>query len=290
MFCTTIPPSNSFIEALDSNFQRHRLDAVTEGSTAQEANPRLDDSLRLEAHDVDSDLNINEPKDKQTGLHDIHLQDSHSFSDTLYKQIYGIPETWLSLLSQTTRLANVMETFRIAQRSCTNRSLEAWETLHRRSIRLENLICSCDLSLAQVEPSKPHGHMLRALNSALVIFFYRRMRRVHPAILAAHIDSVIASLTDFAAALPQEHPTGPGAAWLAFIAGCEALTAPRRAAILRWLDTAISSCGPAGFSAAREMMVNLWQRQDEHLETNRGEPMLTWTTFIQERQIWPLFC
>ncbi|KAL4735283.1 fungal-specific transcription factor domain-containing protein [Aspergillus similis] len=280
-------PSSTFIEALNSNFQRPRADAITDRST--EPNPRLDDFLRLEAHDADSDLNINEPKDEQTGLHDIHLQDSRSFSDTLYKQVYGIPETWLSLLSQTTRLANVMETFRIAQQSCGNTSLHAWETLHRRSVRLENLICSCDLSLAR-DPSRPHDHMLRALNAALVIFFYRRIRRAHPAILAAHVDSVISSLTDFTAGLPPEHRTGPGAAWPAFIAGCEALSSQRREAILAWLDSAIANCGPVGFSAARDIMVDLWHKQDGHLERNRGEPMPTWTTFVREREIWPLFC
>ncbi|RDW64535.1 Zn(II)2Cys6 transcription factor [Aspergillus mulundensis] len=277
-------PSASFIEALNANFQRPRLEGAAERLT--ESNPRLDDFLRLEAHDSDSDLNINEPKDKQIGLHDIHLQDSRSYPDTLYKQIYGIPETWLSLLSQTTRLANVMETFRLAQQSCGNISVEAWETLHRRSIRLENLICSCDLSLTR-DPSKPHDHMLRALNAALVIFFYRRIRRVHPAIMAAHVDSVISSLEAFTSAL---HRTGLGAAWPAFIAGCEALTAHRREAILAWIDNAIASCGPAGFSAARDIMVELWRRQDEHLERNRGESMPTWTTFIQDRHIWPLFC
>ncbi|KAL6237828.1 hypothetical protein BDW75DRAFT_248302 [Aspergillus navahoensis] len=280
-------PSSTFIEALNSNFQRPRGDAITDRST--EPNPRLDDFLRLEAHDADSDLNINEPKDEQTGLHDIHLQDSRRFSETLYKQVYGIPETWLSLLSQTTRLANVMETFRIAQQSRGNTSLDAWETLHRRSVRLENLICSCDLALTP-DPSRPHDHMLRALNAALVIFFYRRIRRVHPAIMAAHVDSVISSLTDFAAALPHEHRTGPGAAWPAFIAGCEALTSQRRQAILAWLDNAISNWGPVGFSAAKDIMVNLWNKQDKHLEKNRGEPMPTWTTFIRNSEIWPLFC
>ncbi|KAL2838521.1 fungal-specific transcription factor domain-containing protein [Aspergillus pseudoustus] len=280
-------PSNSFIEALDVNFQRHRLDVAPR---AEEPEPRLDDFLRLEAHDADSDLNINEPKDKQTGLHDIHLQDSRSFSDTLYKQIYGIPETWLSLVSQTTRLANAMETFRIAQRSGRNTSLAAWETLHRRSVRLENLICCCELSPTRTDPSKPHGHMLRALNAALVIFFYRRIRRVHPAIMAAHVDTAIASLAEFTSSLPPGQSTGPGAAWPAFIAGCEALTAPRRDSIARWLENAISTCGPAGFRAARDIMVELWQRQDEHLHTNRNDPMPTWIDFVREKQIWPLFC
>ncbi|KAL4876734.1 fungal-specific transcription factor domain-containing protein [Aspergillus karnatakaensis] len=278
-------PSSSFIEALGLNFLRRRTDPVPD-----EHNPRLDDFLRLEAHDADSDLNINETKDKQTGLHDIHLQDSRSYPDTLYKQISGVPETWLSLLSQTTRLANVMETFRNAQKSRQDTSLEAWETLHRRSVRLENLICSGDLALPRAGSSKPQAHMLRALNAALVIFFYRRIRRVHPAIMASHVDSVILSLADFTAALPQEHRIGPGAAWPAFIAGCEALTASRREALLQWIETTISTCGPAGFSTARDIMVELWRRQDDHLEMNRGDPMPTWTTFIQERQIWPLFC
>ncbi|KAL2813382.1 fungal-specific transcription factor domain-containing protein [Aspergillus granulosus] len=280
-------PSNSFIEALDINFQRHRLDIATR---AEEPEPRLDDFLRLEAHDADSDLNINEPKDKQTGLHDIHLQDSRSFSDTLYKQIYGIPETWLSLVSQTTRLANVMETFRIAQKSGRNTSLAAWETLHRRSVRLENLICSCDLSPVRGDPSKPHDHMLRALNSALVIFFYRRIRRVHPAIMAAHVDTTIVALAEFTSSLPPGHPTGPGAAWPAFIAGCEALTAPRRESVTLWLENAISTSGRASFGTAKEIMVELWRRQDEHLHTNRGDPMPTWIDFVREKQIWPLFC
>ncbi|KAL3478875.1 fungal-specific transcription factor domain-containing protein [Aspergillus californicus] len=282
-------PSNSFIEALDLNFQRHRPDSVADGSI-HEPVPRLDDFLRLEAHDADSDLNINEPKDKRTGLHDIHLQDSRRYSDTLYKQIYGIPETWLSLVSQTTRLANAMETFRIAQKAGRNTSLEAWETLHRRSVRLENLICACDLSPSRGDPSKPHIHMLRALNAALVIFFYRRIRRVHPAILATHVDSVIIALVEFTAALPQGHPTGPGAAWPAFIAGCEALSTTRREQIILWVENSIATCGPAGFEAARDTMLELWRKQDEHLETSRGDPMPTWIQFVQERQIWPLFC
>ncbi|KAL4887809.1 hypothetical protein BDV59DRAFT_211989 [Aspergillus ambiguus] len=92
-------PSASFLEALDTQF---RTPPSINTLSANE-NPRLDDFLRLDARNSDSDLNIDEPKDLDVGLHDIHLQDSRVFSETLYKQIYGIPETWLSLVSQTTR-------------------------------------------------------------------------------------------------------------------------------------------------------------------------------------------
>ena len=70
-------------------------------------NARLDDFLRLEPHSSDSDLEIDELKDGD-GLRDIHLEDSRHWGDTMY-HIYGISETWLSLVSQTTRLANIMD-------------------------------------------------------------------------------------------------------------------------------------------------------------------------------------
>jgi arginine metabolism regulation protein II len=289
-------PSNTFLEALKSNFRAPPASAPAPAST-NERNPRLDDFLRLEAPYMDSDLNIHEHKDKETGLHDIHLQDSRSFPDTLYKQIYGIPETWLSLVSQTTRLANVMDTFRIAQVTTEDTSLGAWETLYRRSVHLENMICSLDVDRTRgaaldqhINASKPHGHMLRALNAALVIFFHRRVRRAHPAILASHASSVITSLEEFSATLPHGELGGPGVIWPAFIAGCETLAIPQREAVTRWLDKAESVCGFAAIKTARDIMGEVWGRQDEHLAKNPGALMPTWVDVVKERKQWPLFC
>ncbi|KAJ5408749.1 hypothetical protein N7509_002632 [Penicillium cosmopolitanum] len=261
-----------------------------------EPNSKLDDFLRLENQNSDSDLNIDEPKDRASGFHDIHLHDSRSFPETLYKQIYGIPETWLSLVSQTTRLANVLTTFLVARNLGRNVSLEAWECIQRRATRLENLICSFNLGLARGKvtdlqaTSKPHAHMLEALNSALVIFFYRRIREAHPAVLQGHVDSVIYALEECKASLLEDGPTGPGTAWPAFIAGCEALTTSRRNAIMQWLNDASSTCGYASFATARDIMVKSWQRQDEHLAANRGDSMPSWIDIVKEEQIWPLFC
>lgn len=285
-------PSTSFLEALDTQFRTPpSMDTI-----AANGNPRLDDFLRLEAKNSDSDLNIDEPKDPDIGLHDIHLQDSRVFSETLYKQIYGIPETWLSLVSQTTRLANVMETFRNARAMGKYTSLEAWETLQRRSVRLENMICSFDLRRSQSHPEnmdpspKLHHHMLHAFNGSLVIFFYRRIRKVHPAVLGGHVDNVISALEKFNAALPLEGHTGPGTAWPAFVAGCEAITSTRREAILRCLDDAYSIRSFAAFTAARSIMTELWRRQDEHLGTNRGDRLPSWVDVLKDGNLWPLLC
>jgi arginine metabolism regulation protein II len=287
--------SSSSLEALGSRFRARSLKGSAE-SEVSEPNPRLDDFLRLETQNSDSDLNIDEPKDHASALYDIHLQDSRSHPETLYKQIYGIPETWLSLVSQTTRLANVLETFGVAREAGKNVNLRTWETLQRRSMRLENMICSFSLGRTRAgvlelhADSKSHGHMVEALNAALVIFFYKRIRHTHPAALQGHVDSVITALEACSATRTKEDPTGPGTAWPLFIAGCEAISAPRREAIMTLLDIASAVCGFAAFSAARNIICEVWRKQDEHLTANRGESMPSWVDIVQQGQTWPLFC
>lgn len=289
--------SYSCLESLGSS-RPHKSSGESNSSAVilGEPNPHLDDFLRLEAQISDCDLNIDEPKDRGVGYHDIHLRDSRSFSDTLYKQIYGIPETWLSLVSQTTRLANVIQTFVEARNAGREVHLEAWDTLQCRAHRLENMICSFHLGRARSgqtdlqATSRPHVHMLEALNNALVIFFYRRVRKVHPAVIQCQVDNVITALEQSRASMPERDPTGPGTAWPAFIAGCEAITSARREAYIRWLDNASSISGFSSFATARGIMIKVWRRQDEHLATNRGDAMPCWIEIAIEDSTWPLLC
>ncbi|PYH44077.1 Zn(II)2Cys6 transcription factor [Aspergillus saccharolyticus JOP 1030-1] len=305
-------PSEHFLDALRCSFRCPKSDTIakptttTTTTTPNEHPPRLDDFLRLARCPSDSDLNIHEPKSQEVGLHEIHLQDSRSYPDTLYHQIYGIPETWLSLVSQTTRLANVMETFRLARRtrSVKQASSEAWDALHRRSARLENMVCALASRKGEREGgtgtgterannrSEPgvqaHACLLDALNAALVIFFYRRIREVHPLVLEGFVDQVVSSLGRFDAALTEAGWTGPGTAWPLFIAGCEAMTAERRGEVLRLLEKGEARCGFAGFRVAREVLKEVWVQQDEHLTSSRGESVPTWLDVTKRGQIWPI--
>lgn len=194
--------SKQFLDALQQNFQPP-VTGPESAETMDESSARIDNFLRLETHSLDRDLNIHERKDQETSLRDIHLEVSRDYPETLYKEIYGIPETWLSLISQTTRLANVMETFRNARGSLPNLKFEAWDTLHRRSVRLEYMICSLNRTRSEDpnhdgdETPKPDRHMLRALNAALAVFFYRRIYQVHPQILRPYVDDVITGQEKF---------------------------------------------------------------------------------------------
>ncbi|KAF5865414.1 hypothetical protein ETB97_004232 [Aspergillus alliaceus] len=103
-------PSASFIETPNHSFQPREEILEQDNSRRSGLDARLDDFLLLQPRQADSDLDIDAPKEREVALHDILLEVSRRWADTLYSEIYGIPETWLSLVSQTTRLANVMDT------------------------------------------------------------------------------------------------------------------------------------------------------------------------------------
>ncbi|KAJ0421722.1 fungal-specific transcription factor domain-containing protein [Aspergillus carlsbadensis] len=301
-------PSKTFLYALQNDFKSSRS-AAPEDPTS-----RRDSFMRLEINATDRDLNIDERKDKETSLKDIHLEDSRNFPETLYKQIYGIPETWLSLLSQTTRLANVMEMFRHARNTVPNLSFDAWDTLHRRGVRLEYMICSLNSNSrhspndshdetdnpdnannadADAKSPTPRTHLLRALNAALLIFFYRRIRNLHPQILQHHVDDVLTGLEEFRLALPpSEQIIGLGSIWPAFIAGCEAINSSRREAIVRWLDCAYASCRFPALEVAKEVMRGVWEGQygGEKGVRARGEVCRTWVDVARQERVWPMLC
>lgn len=251
-----------------------------------------DDFLHMEHSD--NDLDIDSPKDSRKDIPDIHLHDSRKSAATLAKQVYGISETWLSLVSQTTRLANVMEKVRAAQNADIQVDSKISRFLQERSDRLESVIHSyvsqSDYSGTPENNPEAYAHVFRAFNAGLVIFFYRRVRKVHPGIMAGQVDIVIQSLQSLHAELPTVDHTGPGTVWPVFMAGCEAMTKDRRNAILEILEKSESNCRLPPLQTARSVMTSLWERYDEHLGANRRESLYNWMDILKERQAWPMFC
>ena len=95
---TLLPPIESSLSK-----SRRSANGTQEDSTANvTTHGHLDDFLRVDAHEGDSGTDSDEYKDDEVGIRDIHLEDMRPWSNTMYLQIYGIPETRLSLVSQTT--------------------------------------------------------------------------------------------------------------------------------------------------------------------------------------------
>lgn len=243
---------------------------------------RLDDFLRLQPHASDSDLEIEEFKEHETGRRDIHLEDSRESMDTLYPQVYGIPETWLSLVSQVTRLANLLD---MVKSRPSSSSYELSNSLQKRAKLLEEMICSfasrpimCS-SGGQHAPDEddntqrqaahadgPNPHMLRALNTALEIFFYRRIRDLHPRILQGYVSDVIDSLRSFEEALASHNLEGPCPVWPLFMAGCEAVRPKDREFFAELTQRGVEQFGISSFKTAGDIMASVWKRRDRPLE------------------------
>ncbi|OGE47250.1 hypothetical protein PENARI_c053G02949 [Penicillium arizonense] len=166
-------PSDSSVDNLNTHCQFQTPDSSLNSiAEIAERGRRIDDFLHFE--NSEGDLNIDEPKDRRMDLPDIHLQDSRKSTESLCQQVYGIPETMLSLVSQTTRLANVMQTLGNAQDLGIPIGSHVWKTLNRHTTHLENVINSFrnrDLVRDTCkEQTSPHELMVQALNSSLVIF------------------------------------------------------------------------------------------------------------------------
>lgn len=256
---------------------------------------KLDSFLHLEPRHLESWNNAN-GEGGGSNFQDIHLAESVQEQDNMYMQIYGVPETWLSLVSQVTRLANVMDRLSLKQKRS---DAEILVSLQPRASYLENAVClfksryySNPESLPDHVDGRggtrditPHTHMVRALSSAVVIFFYRRIRNVNPLVLQDSVNYVISSLHAFDEALERCGLLGPGTAWPAFIAGAEALTNGQRRSIISWLDKAFSKSGWMGYKASKDVLLELWRQRDDAGGTINS---VTWMDICRRMNCWPL--
>lgn len=267
----------------------HARGRVSHGSTTPRQYTRsgptskLDDFLRFETHLGTNDPEGNEAR--ETALRDIHLEESQENPHSMYGLIYGISEPWLRLLSQTTRLANHIDAMTTTGETNLN------ESLMQRAARLENLICSFAASQTTGnEYATPNYHLHRALNSALVVFFYRRVRNVNPWILQSHVDAVIDSLEKFNQALTLHDLVGPGTVWPAFVAGCEAMAGAKRHRFIQWIETAESKTALIYYTQAKEVLREVWSRREHNGPEDSNHRPLTWVDILRERKVWLVAC
>jgi arginine metabolism regulation protein II len=126
------------------------------------------------------------------GQLDLHLTSPLVDRDGMCMQIHGVPETWLRLVSQTTRLANLLDKLKPG---APGADFEVFTRLQTTSATLESAVCAFQERFQlPAQGASPHEYMVRALSAALVIFFYRRVKHIRPLMLQESVTQVIASL------------------------------------------------------------------------------------------------
>lgn len=252
----------------------------------QEASGKgLDNFLHMVEYKARPHLDTDTFQKTAEGQLDLHLTSPLVDRDGMCMQIYGVPETWLRLVSQTTRLANLLDKL---NPGAPGADFELFTRLQTTSATLESAVCAFQEHFQLPDQgASPHEYMVRALSAALIIFFYRRVKRIRPLMLQESIAQVITSLHAFDLALQQHNMPGPGTAWPAFMAGAEAMHQPQRQAIIAWLDKANMRSGWKGYTTSQRILKELWKRRDALVGSHE---LPTWVEVCRDLHCWPLLC
>lgn len=233
------------------------------------------------ANDIlDAEIDMTLAKGNKIGHNDIHLEVMGQWDDTLFPDIYGIPESLMALLSQVIRLANEQE---LLNRGGPTVDARIAGELKRRASLLEKYILSWESSpkfkSAAIKDDQATDvsqnqkiqtatdFMVQAMHQALILFYYRRVPNISALILQDTVRNCLDFLTRYetarveesVAAAPFTHTPDSAILWPGFVAACEALDPALQKGLLDWLVATghRTSLGP--FSAAAGTAQCVWK-------------------------------
>jgi arginine metabolism regulation protein II len=177
-----------------------------------------------------------------------------------FAEIYGFPQQLLSFISRATCLANAM-----AGTTCP-RDVSALEQQCRQ---LEAEICEWKapeqvasneddpFSLLANQIMMPH--LIDAMHSAIMIFFYRRVRHVHPVTLQHCVERTVSKLERFEAEKKTLCLANCGIVWPGFMAAAEALDEGLQDRARLLLRSCATETGMRNFDLACDLVENVWR-------------------------------
>ncbi|KAL2698473.1 hypothetical protein AAEP93_009861 [Penicillium crustosum] len=239
--------------------QRHRVHAAIE--TSGLGNYSLDSlSFRLSGW-KNLDQEMMRVRGQEEGENDLHLERPGFWSDTLYPEIFGIPEAWVLLLSQVVRLGKEKDA---AEADDASNCISLKEFIGRAKT-LEDYINNLPLpSLENIQSELDHEiieNMLNAMQNALAIYFYRRIHDVDASLLQKKVLGVLDRL------LRCEHRDSSvvhgsaGFIWPAFIAACEAEDPLVQASFSDWFGNSARRSGLSCFTETLANIQRIWQEK-----------------------------
>ncbi|KAJ5601192.1 fungal-specific transcription factor domain-containing protein [Penicillium lagena] len=233
-------------------------------------------SFRVTDHNPETDLNIDVEKSIEIGYNDIHLEVMGTWKESLFLEIYGVPEALMSLLSQTIRLANEQEL--LNHDSILDPDVVIY--LNRRTKLLEHHILTWKPSEAppdspeerlvnttrDLENTKAAYYAAMAVHQSLILFYYRRVHNINALILQDTVRKVI----DFVRQSEQSTTEGdhhvPSLLWPCFVAACESLDLELQSQLLEWLLASGRRTSISSFTAAAKVVQNVWKFREETMD------------------------
>ena len=245
--------------------QRHHVREAVE-SSEMVVYSRDGLSFRLKDwNDLDQEETV--VKSQEEGENDLHVSEPGLFSATMYPEIYGIPETWIFLLSQTIRLGNERDTAEHGLKEKTTPLkdfLRRAKAIERRINNMEGMMPIVSTS-GNREPIDQHVFetILQGMQAALAIYFYRRVYDVDASMLQRKVVSVRDWL------FRSEHADRTtvfgyvGQLWPTFIAACEAEDQELQSSFSTWLINSAQQSGLPCFTETLKDIECVWQEKQK---------------------------
>jgi hypothetical protein len=219
-------------------------------------------------------------RDREEGENDLHLERPGLFSATLYPEIFGIPESWLHLLSCVIRLGAEKD----AAEDSTSNSINLKDFIGRAK-SLEDYINQLQRpNQATFTFSSQHStldqhileNMLEAMRLALALYFYRRIYDINASILQGKVIGVRDCLLQCEYADSSVVHGSAGFIWPAFVAACEAEDPDVQQSFARWFEISAQRSGLSGFTRTLSSIRKIWQ------EKRGGGSSMTWLDLMRK--------
>lgn len=213
--------------------------------------PPSEAPLRITKWMVVPDFGLSSAKDLQLGQNDLHLEFPGRWDLTMYPEIFGIPESFVGLVSHVTRLGN--ERDRLLNGSpADNGCTPTMRDFLLRAKLLDEHVCRWE------PPSGPHHFMFCAMQKALSIFFYRRVYDVDVTTLQHSVRQVRDLLAQSQTWYTESGQRGVFPVWPAFVTACEALSPDLQEFFQTWFEQGFQQGGLASFRLAASIVRDVW--------------------------------
>ncbi|ORY65123.1 fungal-specific transcription factor domain-containing protein [Pseudomassariella vexata] len=207
-------------------------------------------------------------KTMEVGYNDIHLEVQGYWKETLFTEIYGVPESLITLLSQVISFAN--EKTRLESKVRNDPAVSTALNHHIKT--LESNIWSWKLpGETGPQPLQDSAHglwdqpnarsMTLAMHQALIIYLYRRVYNVNAMILQDSVRKTLDYLQPCIDEGVDDQDFATSIVWPVFIASCEAMTPELQEQALKCLSAIDDKGTPFTTGPMRDIVFNIWSKR-----------------------------
>ena len=220
------------------------------------------------------ELDSHRNKPDEVGYNDIHLEVSGHWHMTMYPEMYGIPESLMTLHAQTVSLVNEKPKLELAALSDPAVSValkkhiktleqQIWTWKQTSSMGPEkppHMLVTAD---SPCHPKPDFSPLTLAIQQALIIYFYRRVYNMSAMIMQDEVRKTLDYIQPYLEIGKYDQDFAITIGWVLFLAACEAAVPNLQKRSMECLEI-IDNCGIfVETSKPSTTAKTVWQRREE---------------------------